>query len=143
MTVTVPQIDIVTKEVTEKLDYFERKVNTYANDVSEALGNLTEISVAEITPPSNLAKPSESGFEPLDGLKAPELNIERPVPPVIDLDIQQPREMISPEFTGLNINIPDAPIFSEDLSTPDFINASMIPEFDTVINRGGPTCLNN
>ncbi|WP_266095495.1 hypothetical protein [Acinetobacter ursingii] len=32
MTVTVPQIDIVTKEVTEKLDYFERKVNSYAGD---------------------------------------------------------------------------------------------------------------
>ncbi|WP_228255461.1 hypothetical protein [Acinetobacter wuhouensis] len=62
MTVTVPQIDIVTKEVTEKLDYFERKVNGYASDVSQALGNLTEISVADITPPSNLAKPSESGF---------------------------------------------------------------------------------
>ena len=134
MTVNVPQIDIVTKEVTEKLDYFENKVNGYARDVSEALGNLTEISVAEITPPSNLAKPNESGFEPLVGMTAPELNIERPVPPVIDLNIQKPKDMVSPEFSGLNIDIPDAPIFSEDLSTPDFIDASLIPEFDTAIN---------
>lgn len=134
MTVTVPQIDIVTREVTEKLDYLENKVNGYARDVSQALNNLTDFSIGEVPPPSNLAKPDEAGYEPLKGLTVPELNLELPKPPVIDLDIQQPKEMVSPEFTGLNVDIPEAPIFSEDLSTPDFIDASLIPEFDTAIN---------
>ena len=134
MTITVPQIDVVTKEVTEKLDYFENKVNGYANDVSDALRDLTNISVTEILPPSNLAKPDESGFEPLNGLSVPELIIDRPSPPVINLDIQPPKEMIAPEFLGLEIAIPDAPIFSEDLSTPSFIDASTLPDVDTTIN---------
>lgn len=38
-----------------------------------------------------------------------------------------------PSFEGLNIDIPEAPIFSEDLSAPDFIDASVIPEVNTDI----------
>lgn len=134
MTVTVPQIDIVTQEVTSKLDYFESKVNGYASDVSKALGNITGITVPNVSPPSNLAKPDESGFEPLDGLTIPELNIDKPSAPVIDLNIQKPNDMVSPVFTGLDINIPDTPVFSEDLSTPNFLDPSLIPDLDIAIN---------
>lgn len=134
MTVTVPQIDIVTQEVTSKLDYFENKINGYANDVSKALDNITGITVPNVNPPSNLAKPDEAGFEPLSGLKVPDLNIDIPKPPVIDISIQTPKEMVSPEFKGLDITIPDTPILSEDLSTPNFLDPSLIPEFDITVN---------
>jgi len=133
MTVTVPQIDVVTKEVSGKLDFFEKKIGTLTNDVNKALDAMNNIQVDPVAPPTNLAKPSESGYEPLSNLKVPELEAKLPQPPVINLNIQSPEKMNVPSFEGLNIDIPEAPIFSEDLSAPDFIDASVIPEVNTDI----------
>ncbi|MEG2749117.1 MAG: hypothetical protein RR939_06855, partial [Acinetobacter sp.] len=105
-------IDKVVNQVEGKLRFFENKIGTYANDVSKALSTISNIEVESVTTPPNLPKPNEKGYEILQGVRAPELRADLPKPSVLDIDIQQPKELVAPQFTGLDISIPDAPILN-------------------------------
>lgn len=126
-------IDKVVNEVQDKLDFFENKIGVYANDVSKSLDKISSIKFDDVPSPIQLPKPSPGGYEPLKSISVPTLNADLPKPTVIDIEIQSPKEMVAPEFNGLGFTIPDAPILQNDLTIPDFISASEIPNIETDI----------
>ena len=133
ITPTLHVVDEAIDQVNDKMRYFEGKSSALLSALSQSLADIGNIKVEDIHPAAPLPKPDPTGYAPIAGIVAPQLNADLPRPTVIDIDIQAPREMVAPEFRGLDVNIPDAPIFSEDLSTPDFIDASVIPNLDTNI----------
>ena len=109
----IPTLDVVDQavnQVNDKMQYFESRSNQLLTDLSQTLSSIGDIKIEEIRAPIDLPKPDVSGYSPLPGITTPELNATLPSPPVLNIDIQKPNEMVAPNFSGLNIDIPDAPI---------------------------------
>jgi hypothetical protein len=121
-------------QVQNKMSYFENLANGFTAEVSEVLAGLTDIKVDPVAEPQDLPTPSSSNFTPMPSIAIPDLNANLPVAPDISIDMQAPKEMVAPTFGGLNIDIPDAPILTNDLSTPAFLDVSQVQDIDTTIN---------
>ena len=121
-------------QVQDKMDYFERLANRFASEVSQVLGQLTDIQVEDVAEPQDLPTPGSSNFTAMPSITIPNLNANLPTAPTINVDIQTPTNMVAPAFRGLDIDIPDAPILTNDLSTPAFLDVSQVQDIDTTIN---------
>ena len=119
MTVNVPMVDIVMDEVRDKLQYFEATIDKHTERLSGVLADISAIKVADVENPAALNLPPPAAYEPLKGLEVPKLEATPLTPPIIDIgDIERPEKIPVVATPNIDIDIPDAPIFNNQVKSP-------------------------
>ena len=119
MTVNVPMVDIVMDEVRDKLQYFEATIDKHTERLSGVLADISAVKVADVENPAALNLPPPAAYEPLKGLEVPKLEATPLTPPIIDIgDIERPEKIPVVATPNIDIDIPDAPIFNNQVKSP-------------------------
>ena len=115
----LPMLDKVVEEVTEKLDYFNDKIETHSTALTQALGNLSNIKVEEIPPMEELKYPAPEPFLPAETITVPKLDVTFPEAPKLDIGtIEVPTPIPVQTMPKIDLDLPDAPILNNGVNSP-------------------------
>ena len=102
---TLNVVDQAVAEVQDKMKYFEGRSNQLLGEMSNAMTTLSGVTVEPVESAPQLPSPENAQYQPIDTPDAPELNVIAPAPHILDLDIERPAALTSPNIPTLTAKI--------------------------------------